>query len=53
MEPYVRQSRLFEKRLERARGKVAEVQGLAGDCREDEVVVLPEASCLEPFASKA
>jgi hypothetical protein len=53
MEPYVRQSRLFEKRLERGRGKVAEVQGLAGDCREDEVVVLPEASCLEPFASKA
>src|SRR5919202_5521574 len=49
MEPNVRQPRLFEKRLERARGKVAEVQGLAGSCGEDEVIVFPEASCLEPF----
>jgi hypothetical protein len=30
-------------------GEVAEVQGLAGSCGEDEVAVPPEASRLEPF----
>src|SRR5215211_440212 len=48
METYVRQPRLFEERLERSCSEVAEVQGLAGHCGEDEVIVLPQASRLEP-----
>ena len=49
VETYIRQSCLFEERLERGRGDVAEVQGLAGRGAEDEAVVLPQVPELEPF----
>ena len=48
---YIRQFRLFEKRLERGRSDVAKVQRLASRGTEDEVVVLPQVAELEPFAA--